>query len=73
MGTPDVKTWPDVEKLPLWKNFADLHIAPTKLSQIVPRLDELGVDLLDKMLRLNPSERAPCKDIIKHPWFNDVP
>jgi serine/threonine protein kinase len=39
---------------------------------MVPGLDELGLDLLDKMLKCNPAERITAKDAMLHPYFKDV-
>ena len=39
----------------------------------MPNLDEVGLDLLDKMLRSNPSERITAKEAMKHPYLADVP
>jgi len=38
----------------------------------VPGLDELGLDLLDKMLKCNPAERITAKDAMMHPYLKDV-
>lgn len=48
-------------------------LAPTcSLHQVVPQLDELGVDLLRQMLRYDPSSRIRCREALAHPWFDDV-
>ena len=43
------------------------------LSKLVPSLDELGLDLMDKMLKCNPAERITAKEALKHPYLKDVP
>jgi len=40
---------------------------------LVPGLGESGLDLLDKMLRCNPSERITAKAAMQHPYLSDVP
>ena len=39
---------------------------------MVPGLDELGIDLLDQMLKCNPAERITAKDAMLHPFLKDV-
>lgn len=34
--------------------------------------DENGVDLLLKMIQLEPSKRISAKEALNHPYFNDV-
>ena len=47
MGTPNPKTWPGVDELPHWNNYHFKEYKPQKLSKIVPKLDESGIDLLE--------------------------
>ena len=39
----------------------------------MPALDEEGLDLLELMLKCNPSDRITAKDAMKHPYLRDVP
>ena len=43
------------------------------LDQLVPNLDEQGLDLLDRMLRCNPADRITARQAMQHPYLNDVP
>jgi len=73
MGTPSVEKWSSLADLPEWKNETFEVYKGEELSKICPRLDEDGLDLLDKLLRANPAERITAKDSVNHPFFKDIP
>ena len=68
MGTPSEETWEGVSSLSEWKSDFAVY-APTNLSSVLPQIDPMGMDLLNKMLRLKPNERASARDLLIHPWF----
>lgn len=71
LGTPNEDVWPGVTSLPDFStSFAQWEQQP--LSQVVPELDPLGLDLLSKMLRYNPGERISAKEALQHPYFDDL-
>lgn len=35
-------------------------------------LDDLGMDLLSKMLVYEPSKRISARAALEHPWFDDL-
>lgn len=41
---------------------------PRDLQSVVPTLDPLGIDLLARLLRYNPSERITARAALEHPW-----
>ncbi len=60
-----------MKDLPLYKPDYPQY-QPQSLHKLVPQLDELGLDLLDKMLKCNPAERITAKDAMSHPYLKDV-
>lgn len=59
-GTPDTEKWPGMKDLPLYKPDYPQYKGES-LANLVPGLDELGLDLLDSMLKCNPAERITAK------------
>lgn len=71
MGTPDETTWPGVSSLPDFKPTFPKWQARS-LATLVSELDASGVDLLGRMLALDPNRRISAKEALRHPWFNDL-
>ena len=72
MGTPSERTWPGISQLPEYKS--DFHIYATQdLSLIIPQMDAIGMDLLNRMLQLRPEMRISATEALQHPWFHDLP
>lgn len=71
LGTPTVHSWPDILKLPEYKeNFQD-HKGDN-ITQIVPKLDEIGVELLTSMLQFDPERRITAEASLKHKFFDSL-
>ncbi|XP_071711602.1 cell division control protein 2 homolog A-like [Rutidosis leptorrhynchoides] len=68
MGTPNEDTLPGVTSI----SFIDSTFPTKDLETAVPDLDEHGLDLLRKMLCVDPHERITAKDALKHEYFNDI-
>jgi len=71
LGTPTNLSWPGVENLseyksvfPRWKKKAWSTMIPTGCVK--------AHDLLNKALEYEPSSRIYAKNMLKHPYFNDV-
>lgn len=71
MGTPSLEEWPEMADLPLYK--ADMPVYERQnLADFVPGLDEEGMDLLDKLLQVDPTKRITAADAMKHPFLKEV-
>ena len=42
------------------------------LQDMVPSLDQMGLDLLSQMLRYEPQHRITARAAVQHPYFNDI-
>lgn len=72
MGTPSERSWPGISQFPEYKpNF---HVYATQdLRQLLPQIDQLGLDLLSRMLVLRPENRISAAVALQHQWFQDLP
>ncbi|CAL9775128.1 unnamed protein product [Musa acuminata subsp. burmannicoides] len=70
LGTPNEETWPGVTSLPDFKSAFPKWL-PKDLAAAVPNLEATGIDLLSKMLRLDPSKRVTARQALEHEYFKD--
>ena len=70
MGTPDETIWPGITKFPDYKaTFPKWKACP--LEKMFPNLEASGIDLIEKMLNLNPAQRISARKALDHEYFND--
>ncbi|AET38284.1 cyclin-dependent serine/threonine-protein kinase CDC28 Ecym_2566 [Eremothecium cymbalariae DBVPG len=70
LGTPNESIWPDIVYLPDFKpTFPKWQ--RKDLAQVVPSLNENGIDLLDKLITYDPIHRISAKRAVTHPYFKD--
>ncbi|TGO09887.1 hypothetical protein BTUL_0151g00290 [Botrytis tulipae] len=72
MGTPSERTWPGISQFTEYKSNFQMY-ATQDLRVILPQIDAVGIDLLQRMLQLRPELRISAHDALSHPWFNDLP
>jgi len=81
MGVPSEDTWPGVSALPAMKKMKWSKTKGSGLRKLFPvqsyvggpYLTENGVDLLARMLELNPKTRLTCEEALNHPYFQEAP
>lgn len=71
MGTPTERTWPGITQFPEYKPTFQMY-ATQDLRNILPAIDPLGIDLLQRMLQLRPELRVSAHEALQHSWFNDL-
>lgn len=72
LGTPSEEMWPGVSKMPDYIPANFPLWAPQPLSKVVPAMDPLALDLLERMLRYEPAKRISAKEALDHPYFQDI-
>ncbi|XP_010476973.1 PREDICTED: cyclin-dependent kinase B1-1-like [Camelina sativa] len=70
LGTPTEQQWLGVTSLINWNSFPDWH--PKDQGSAFPSLSPQGVDLLTKLLKLNPAERISAKAALDHSYFDSL-
>ncbi|KAK7342840.1 hypothetical protein VNO80_25796 [Phaseolus coccineus] len=70
LGTPTEETWPGVSGLmPNLHLFPNFH--PLGLESFLPELERNGLNLLSRMLCMDPNKRISATAALKHPYFMD--
>lgn len=72
LGTPTERVFPGMMELPEAREDWVVYPTPDSLQALVPALDPVGVDLLQQMLKFDPSRRICADDALKHPWLKDL-
>jgi len=71
LGTPNEKMWPGVSQLSdFTPNFPDWP--PRKFCEILNKLDQPSIAIIQKMLIYDPSKRISAKDALQSPIFYDI-
>ena len=82
-GSPEINEWTQAKQLPnykpdQWRNcyqksFKDIiNYKDPQGKEVVLLLMVLGLELLEKLLCLDPKKRITATQAIEHPFFNDI-
>ncbi|KAK3044780.1 hypothetical protein LTS18_000366, partial [Coniosporium uncinatum] len=77
IGTPTEENWPGVSSLPAYIPVAKESVVPLRQKDYWMShfniAGSAGVDLLMRMLTLDPRKRATAKQMLQHEWFATAP
>lgn len=62
-----MKDWPEAESLPDFMEFSE--VTPPELHTVFPEMCEQGLDLISKLLSLNPKKRPTAEEALQHAYF----
>ncbi|XP_044271086.1 cyclin-dependent kinase 12 isoform X1 [Tribolium madens] len=71
-GTPTPAVWPSVIKLPLFHTLKPKKLHRRRLREDFMFMPQTALDLLDKMLDLDPEKRISAEDALKSPWLKNI-
>lgn len=73
LGTPAEDTADNkyIQRLPYWCKLFPRYPS-MRIKQHVFHTDEIGLDLLERLLRIQPGKRIAARFLLDHPWFSDV-
>ncbi|GAU21052.1 hypothetical protein TSUD_132640 [Trifolium subterraneum] len=68
-GAPDEANWPGVTKTPWYNQFKPTRPMKRRLREVFRHFDRHALELLEKMLTLDPAQRIPAKDALDAEYF----
>ncbi|KAL4303628.1 hypothetical protein GQ457_10G009390 [Hibiscus cannabinus] len=68
-GAPDEVNWPGVSKIPWYNNFKPTRPMKRRLREVFRHFDRHALELLERMLTLDPSHRMCAKDALDAEYF----
>ncbi|XP_046675560.1 cyclin-dependent kinase 11B-like isoform X3 [Homalodisca vitripennis] len=73
LGTPNDRIWPGYSKLPVVQKATFAEFPVSQIRTRFPMLTDTGVNLLNKFLTYNPTERVAAEEALKHEYFTEAP
>ncbi|CAL4103636.1 unnamed protein product, partial [Meganyctiphanes norvegica] len=72
-GTPTPADWPDIVKLPMWGTMKPKKSYRRRiLDDFKDKMPVQALDLLDQMLKLDPSRRISAENALSSAWLKNV-
>lgn len=72
LGTPSEKNWHGVTELPDFVEFNDVSSGKS-ISEEFSAVEQDGIDILESMLKLCPTDRCTCTEALQMPYFTTEP
>eukprot|EP00246_Nothoceros_aenigmaticus_P013872 TRINITY_DN500_c0_g1_i3.p1 TRINITY_DN500_c0_g1~~TRINITY_DN500_c0_g1_i3.p1 ORF type:complete len:415 (+),score=57.03 TRINITY_DN500_c0_g1_i3:271-1515(+) len=74
-GSPDETMWPGVVKLPWYSQFKPEKIMRRRVKDYFKHFDRHALELVERMLTLNPAQRITAKDALdaEYFWTDPIP
>lgn len=72
-GSPDETNWPGVSKLPWYIQFKSERVMKRRVKDVFKHFDRHALDLVERMLTLDPSQRITAKDALDAEYFWNDP
>ena len=69
LGTPTESSWEGVSQLPEYKPEEWPECEKQDLAHQMPRLNRVGLELVDRMVQFNPKMRYSAQEAMSHPYF----
>jgi cyclin-dependent kinase 12/13 len=77
MGTPEDDYWPEMKSLPFYNEVFPKRRHKSQLKNFIfkkkTKIDAQGIDLLERMLEINPYKRISVYEALNHPFFRTDP
>jgi protein kinase len=70
LGTPGATEWDEGYQLARKLNVRFPSMGATPLRSLIPHASPAAIDLIEAMLRFNPSERPTASQCLQHPFFS---
>jgi len=71
-GTPDETTWPGIKELPDYLALSNEFGSYLPQNLTSSNIDDKGLELLNKMLQMDPAKRITASNAMQHEYFDTL-